>query len=265
LQQPEAARPLLLVGDEAAAPDLDDSRVQPARELAGVRRNQHRCAFSRGGDEQLDDVLRPLRIEVAGRLVGQQQLRLPDGGPGDGQSPALSRRELGWVGARAASQPGSLQLSLGASASFRAWEPHVGQLQSKGDVLERCPLRDEQVVLGDDPDPPAQSASAAAAAGMQRDAVDENLTGRRPDNAGKDLEQACLAGAGRSDEERQLARSQLQPDAVEGAQIAVAQREPLGANERRTADRGRQRRNGRRQAPEQVREDPHQFPYPSDE
>ena len=226
--------------------------------------HEHRGALGGGRGQQLDHVGRALGIEVAGRLVGQDQLRPAHDRPGHGQTAPLTGRKLRGIGVRAPAETRLLELELGAGFGLRARQPQVGQLQRQRHILDRGPLRNQEVVLGDYPDPAPEGTCLAPAALVERDAVNPYLSRRRPQHAREQPEQAGLAGTGRAHQEDELAGMQLETDAVERAHVSVAKTEPLDVSERGPVSRCRQRCDRCRYAPEQLGEYPQSSPVPSD-
>src|SRR5438094_10019407 len=78
--------PLLRASPDLAVHQFDHSR-SARRGLRAVRRNDQGCLpFRAQSAKQLDDFLARVRIEIAGRLIGQNQIRLVDERPGDGHT-----------------------------------------------------------------------------------------------------------------------------------------------------------------------------------
>ena len=98
--------------------------------------------------EKGDDLERQLRVEVAGGLVGQEDLRVVDDGPGDGHPLLFAvgqpRREVPHLGVevdqaeRVEDPPPDLLARL------------AQDLQGQGHVVENGPVEEEAEILEDD-------------------------------------------------------------------------------------------------------------------
>src|SRR5438132_6121299 len=74
-------------------PNMNDARRLP-RHIILMRDNDDRVAMVVQVAEEVEDLAAGLRVEVAGRLVGQQQRRLVHQRAGDGDALALSSGQL---------------------------------------------------------------------------------------------------------------------------------------------------------------------------
>ena len=83
-----------LVAHDTAVAERDDAVGM--RGQRGIVRHEHERAAERPveRDEQLDDLLARGGVQVAGRLVGQEQARLAADGARDGHALLLASREL---------------------------------------------------------------------------------------------------------------------------------------------------------------------------
>ena len=89
------------------------------------------------------------RVEIAGRLVGEEQGRARRGRPGDGDPLLLAAGQLGGIMGETVAEADRLQLGPGeVERSVPA-----GQLERNGDILERGHRRKQMEGLEDDPDP----------------------------------------------------------------------------------------------------------------
>ena len=75
--------------------------------------------------EEVEDLLAGLGVQVAGGLVGQQQGRVVDQGPGDGHPLLLAAGELGRLVVQAVPQPHPVEQRLGAVADLLVRELHA--------------------------------------------------------------------------------------------------------------------------------------------
>ena len=112
-----------------------------ARRDRAVMGHQHERRAVRGVqvEQQLDDARAGRRVEVAGRLVGEQDGGLGHESAGDRDALLLAARELARVMAES-----RLEAHLPEHhARFRAGVPAAGELQRQHDVLERRQRRHE--------------------------------------------------------------------------------------------------------------------------
>src|SRR5688572_5351648 len=87
----------LLIGD-AAVLECDHPASAGADQIAIVRRQEDRRSAQIGLGEDLDDLRRQIRIEIAGRLVGYEDERIVDQRAGDGDPLLLAARQLRRIG-----------------------------------------------------------------------------------------------------------------------------------------------------------------------
>ena len=120
------------------------------RQQAKVVRNDHEAGahLSLLLKHQFDKLLSIVFVEVAGRLIGQQQTRPADHGSGNGNSLALAARQLGGTTVfELCRQPGSPKHSFGAltgkGGRFTAYQ------QRHHDVFKRVKLGQQVMELID--------------------------------------------------------------------------------------------------------------------
>src|SRR6187401_3543341 len=89
---------------EAALFDMNAPHAEKLEQVDVVRRDQHRHADRVEALEEVHDLEREVRVEVAGRLVGDQDRRLGDHRTRDADPLLLPRRELERKRALAAQQ-----------------------------------------------------------------------------------------------------------------------------------------------------------------
>ena len=95
--------------------ELDDAAADPLDQLAIVRRDEHGGAARVDVAEQVHDLERQVGIEIAGRLVGQHQLRLVDERARNGHALLLAARQLLGQRVEAVLQADPLQHLVGAA------------------------------------------------------------------------------------------------------------------------------------------------------
>src|SRR6266511_3657067 len=135
---------------------LDDAVAQVDL-AAGVRRDvmlvgdQHdRLAGPEQLLEQSHDLFAGGRVEVAGRLVGEQDRRLVHEGAGDRDALALAARQLVRLVVHAVAQAHAFEGPRGLGAPLPGRHPGVDQRQLH--VVERVGAREEVELLEDEPD-----------------------------------------------------------------------------------------------------------------
>ncbi len=235
---PQAARRHPLGGRGAHAAASAGSRSSPtiapsssatrrgrrARELAVVRDQDDRRPAAVQVAQQVEDGAARAAVEVAGRLVGQDQRRLADQRPGDGDPLALAARELRRLVPEPVLEADALQRRLGAPPPFA--DRHPGVQQARGDVVGRRQRLQQVEALEHEADAPrAQGRQLAVAHPPGVDAGDVHRPGRRPVEQAHELQQGRLARARRADHGHELALLDRQLDVaqdVAGRGVAAA-------------------------------------------
>src|SRR5262245_36249968 len=100
--------------DDPAVDEADDARATRGDHRVVGDEEQGRAALCLQRKHQVDDEAACLAIEVAGRLVGQQEVRLDDEGAGQRHTLLLAARQLARIVAEPMSQADGLELRLGA-------------------------------------------------------------------------------------------------------------------------------------------------------
>ena len=103
--------------------------------------------------EEAHDVRAGVAVEVAGRLVGQDERRLRDERPGDRDPLLLAAGQLGRLVVEPVAQPEPLERGLRPGGPLAARDALVQQ--RRRDVVERRRPRQQVVRLEDEPDRPA--------------------------------------------------------------------------------------------------------------
>ncbi|MCK7518223.1 MAG: hypothetical protein MZV64_11125 [Ignavibacteriales bacterium] len=164
--------------------------------------------------EQRDDLEGQLGVEVARRLVGQDDLGVVDDGPGDGHALLLA------VGQAAGELPHLLVevdlLERGEDAPADLLAPDAHDLERHGDVLEDRPVEHQAEVLEDDAHRAPQGVDAVVGDLEDVDAVDQDLALGRQGLPEDRLEQGRLARAARPGDEVEVAVVDLEGDVGEG-------------------------------------------------
>jgi len=164
--------------------------------------------------DERENLLGALVIEIAGGLVGDDDLRVCHNRARDGNTLLLAAGKLARIMMRAVFQTNDAKRRHGAVAALPGAEP--GQQQRQLDVAERGQHRDEVVELEDEADVAAAPARQRAL-GQRADvgSVDHDLAGRGTIDACDQVEQRRLAGARRPHEREEFALGHAEVDAVE--------------------------------------------------
>ena len=126
------------------------------------------------GVEQMEQPVRHFRIDVAGRLVGDEQFGPADHRPGDGDALLLAARQGRRAGAGAVGEA-----DPGEHLADRRFEVAVldpGDPERQRDIVEGGKMRDQPEILEDDADPPAKARQARARHG-------DDVLAEQPDQA----------------------------------------------------------------------------------
>src|SRR6185437_5304444 len=99
-------------------------------------------------EQEVDDDASGGGIEIAGRLVGEEQARRDGEGAGEGDALLLAAGELPRIVQQAVSEPDRGKAAFGEREGVAA----AGELERNGDVLQRVHRRYEMKGLEDDAD-----------------------------------------------------------------------------------------------------------------
>src|SRR3954454_17373790 len=204
----------VLVADQAAVLHLDDPLAHLVDDLVVVRGHDDRRPRAVDPVEQAHDPDTGRRVEVAGRLVCQQDRRPVDEGPGDGDPLLLAAGELVREAALLAREADEVEhLRHGV----RDRVPGLADdLQGERDVLEHGLVRQQPEVLEDDADLAAQLRDLPVRQPPDVLAGPVDNAPRRPLLAQDQPQERRLARPGRTDEEDELALDDLEAHVVDG-------------------------------------------------
>ncbi len=170
--------------------------------------------------QQLQHLAGGLRVEGAGGLVAQQDLRPGAQRPGDADALLLPAGELRRVlvgvllQADAGQQLGDPGVDLGAAQL-------AGQAQRHGDIVGDGLRRQQVEVLEDHPDLLAEAAQALGIEGGDVDAVDLDAPAGGLLQAVDQAQQGALAGAGMADDAEHLTAFDLQRGRLQCGNLAA--------------------------------------------
>src|SRR3954454_6375890 len=188
-----------------------------------------------GAAQEVEHLTGGLRVEVAGRLVGEDDGGLARERAGHRDALLLAARELGRPVGEAVAQADGVD-ELVEPLRVR---PLAGDRQRQHDVLARVEDRQEVERLEDEAD--ALAAQLGEPAVVERgdlDAVQDDRPGGRAVEAGEDVHQRRLARAGRAHDRREAALREVDRHAVEradgGLALAVDARDVLGGDDEGT-------------------------------
>ena len=153
--------------------------------------------------DQVQDGLAGGLVEVAGRLVGEDDGGPANEGAGDGDALALAARELGGTGMGAPGQADQLQSVEGPPAALL--EGHAGVEDPVGDVVEHAGVLGQEELLEDEPDPGGPQVGHVPV--VHRGHVepgDPHPAAGGPVEGAHQLQQGGLARARRADDTDQL-------------------------------------------------------------
>ena len=177
-------------------------------------RHQHqgRAALAIQAEDQLDHGRGGVVVEVARRLVAEQDLRPVHEGPRQGHALLLATGELHRVVVAALAQSHAREQGAGLGLAGGI----AGQFHRHQHILERRERGDELEILKDEADMRVAHQGAGilvhAADGLAGEA---HRAGRRPVEAGAEAEQRGLAAAARPDDRDARARRELEGHVVQ--------------------------------------------------
>lgn len=167
--------------------------VETTNQRQVVRGHQHRGPRSVEPAEQIHDVARQGGVEVAGRLVREQQLRLGHDGARDAHPLLLATRQGRRKGLLPMQQTDLAQRRAHAPPHFLTGRP-AGDDERQRHVVEDGSFRQQAVVLKDQPHPPPMPRNLAARQMRQLIAANLNLSAAGPLEQGDQPQQRALPG-----------------------------------------------------------------------
>ena len=197
-------RARLLVADDLAVGELDHAPAHLVHHRHVVGGDQHRRAGLVDPVDQLHDPDRGLGIEVAGRLVGDQQRRVVDERARDRDALLLAAGELVGIVVELGGEPGEAQDVRHLVADLAA--AAARDLERVRDVLVDRAVRQQLVVLEDHAEVAAVVRHARARDLGHVAAGDADLARGRLGLLDQQPHRRRLARAGLADEEDELAR-----------------------------------------------------------
>jgi hypothetical protein len=178
-----------------------------------VARDQHRDADFVEAAEDLHHFERQIRVEVAGRLVGDEDRRLAHDGARDADALLLAGRQLQRRALLAPQQSDLIERGAHALADFLGAD--AGDDQRQRDVVEDRAVVEQLVILEHHADLAAIRRHLATSDAGDVLAVHDQLTAARPLDQRDELQQARFTGAGVTGDEHDLAGRDLQRQVAE--------------------------------------------------
>ena len=177
--------------------------------------------------QQVEHLRRRGAVEAAGRLVGQQQVRLHDQRPAQRGALPLAARQLARLVPQAAGEPDPRQQPPGLLQGLRGRDPREAQRQRR--VLLRGELRQQVVLLVDEAQVPvAQRRQRPVRQPVDAPPGQLHRARVRAVEAGQQVQQGALAAAGHADHGRALAGGELEVEAAQHLDPQRARAEGLG-------------------------------------
>ena len=194
------------------------------RHLRIVCNQHHRDAFGIELLEHPKDFHARTRIEVAGRLVGQEQGRMIDQGPGDGHALLLAARHLRRLVIAPFGKPNQFQQTLGALPRLRGARVARGVGQGHEHVLGgRRPRQQIEVLENESQFRRPHQGPLIGRQIAHFLAVEPVAAGTRPVEAAENVHERCLAGARHAHQRHHLAAGDAQGNAAENRDVNCAQ------------------------------------------
>src|SRR5215470_6792937 len=180
-------------------------------------------------DEQPEQALRQLRIHIAGRLIGEQELRPGDHGAGDGGALLLAAREHRRPRPHMFPEPDPAQ-QLGDLVVVTLLVA-ADDAQRQRNIVESSEMVEEPEVLEHHPDPPPQHGERIGAQGGGVVIEQRDQSPGRLERQKQKAQQRTLAGAGGTAEKLERARRNVEGEVAQnfGAE-PVAQSDILELN-----------------------------------
>src|SRR5262249_28507859 len=207
-----------LVAHERAAIELDDPAPHRVDDALVVRGHDDRGAGAVDAVEEPHDADGGSRVEVSRRLVGEKDQGTVDERASDRDALLLAARQLGWEVCGLLRQPDEIE-DLRDLRSHDVLRP-ADDLERERDVLVDRLVREQLEVLEHAADVAAQLRDLPRAQAADVTPGDEHPALGGHFVAKQQLEEGGLAGAGRADEEDELALQDLERDVPECEDVA---------------------------------------------
>ena len=222
--------------DRATAAEDRDAVRNGLHLVELVRDEDHGAPLVRHAAQRLEQHLRLLRREHRGRLVQDQDARVPIERLEDLDALLLAERQLPDARARIDVEAVALRDLADAALDRPRVDPERAALAAvvaEDDVLRDGERLDEPEVLVHHAD--ARVERVARRIEVHRPAVEEDLALVRAVEAGEDVRERALAGPVLAEQRVNLARGRLELDAVVREDAGKALRDPAHRNSRRGA------------------------------
>ena len=208
------------VGEDDAVFQVDDARRVPLGQLRVVGDHDDEAVF-RDLFQKLHDLNTRLAVQCAGRLVGQQDVRVVDEGARNGDTLHLAAGHLGGVFVQLVAQANLLQCLSSTAFPLRAGDARDRQGQL--DVSENGLMGDQIVALEHETDGVvAVGIPVAVGVLFGGDAVDDQVAAVVPVKAADDVQQGGLAGTTGAEDGDKFVVAQVQADLIQCSLDKVA-------------------------------------------
>src|SRR5437867_3265572 len=207
-------RGLARIEDNLPAIQLDRAVVGAADQFEIVRRHEDRGAAGVDFAQELKHAACRTVVEVARRLVGDEEHGIVHEGARDGDALLLTSRELPRIRRRLGREPHLGKHATDLSRNRRAGRAY--DLERKGDVRLRRAILEQPKILEDDTEPSPELRDIARPDGHRALAADANLAIRWPLIHEDELENRALPGAARTGEKDKLALRHTERHVGEG-------------------------------------------------
>jgi len=201
----------------------DDARREALGERAFVRDHDDGHAEVRlNFAEELEDLLAVDAVEVAGGLIGEKDCRAIDQGAGDGAALLFAAGEFGGAVAAACAEADVVESGSDAGGALGALD--FGKTQRKLDIFLEGHAGEEIERLEDHTDGVAAVAGEFHRVdGSEVAAADVDGAGGGAIEAGQEIEEGGLAGAGAAEKSDKFAGADFERDVVDGGDDGVAE------------------------------------------
>src|SRR5437899_1827010 len=219
------ARDMASVGDRGClhqAVAHAEGALPRQRRIRLVGHEDDRSTVGHGSlPQDAEDLAPGGRVQVAGRLVGEDQGRADDQGPGDRHPLLLAPGQLPGTVPGPVGEPDLRQRPPRLLPDLRGGIP--GEQQREADVVGRREGGQQVEELEDEPDaPPPPQGEVVVRHPGQRVALEKHLAGGGTVEPGHDMEQRRLARSGGAGDDQELAGVHREGDAAEGLDLHVA-------------------------------------------
>lgn len=185
-----------------------------ADKLLIVTADNDGCPLSVDLLEDADDLKSELGVQIARRLVRQENLGVVHYSPGDGHTLLFSVGEVGGIFPHLLMKIDHPQRVEDPAADF--FDRDSENMEAEGDIVKDFFMEKKPEILEDDAHRPSQSVYLVVGKPQDVDAVDDDLASGRQDLAKNDFEESRFSRAARPGDKPKVSSFNIETDIKQG-------------------------------------------------